>query len=136
MAEGVLKHLAIKNNLRIEVKSAGTHAAYNSPPSPLAVEAMKDIGIDVSSHKSEQVNEEILMESDLVLTMSNSHKKLLLNKYPSIKDKVFLLNEYALETKREIEDPFGAPLRYYEKSRDQIYEAIEEMVRQWTMDNL
>lgn len=129
MAEGILKDLALKNNLTIEVKSAGTHAAYNSAPSPLAVEAMKDVGIDISSHKSYQVNEEILKESDLVLTMSNSHKKLLLNKYPSIKDKVFLLNEYAFETKREIEDPFGAPLRYYEKSRDEIYEAIEEIVK-------
>ena len=128
MAEGILKYLAIKNNLTIEVRSAGTHAAYNLPPSPLAVEAMKDLGIDISSYKSYQVDEKILMESDLVLTMSNTHKKLLLNKYPSIKDKVFLLNEYALGTNSEIEDPFGAPLRYYERARDQIYEAIEEIM--------
>ena len=64
--------------------------------------------------------------------MSKSHKKQLLHQYPSIKDKLFLLNEYAFATTRDIEDPFGAPLRYYEKARDEIREAIEEIVRQIT----
>lgn len=132
MAEGILRDLAEKNNLHIQVQSAGTHAAINAPAATFAIEAMKDIGIDISSHKSNQVNSELLEETDLVLTMSKSHKKQLLHQYPSIKDKIFLLNEYAFATTRDIEDPFGAPLRYYEKARDEIREAIEEIVRQIT----
>lgn len=132
MAEGILRDLAEKNNLHIQVQSAGTHAAINAPAATFAIEAMKDIGIDISSHKSNQVNSELLEETDLVLTMSKSHKKQLLHQYPSIKDKLFLLNDYAFGRPRDIEDPFGAPLRYYEKARDEIREAIEEIVRQIT----
>lgn len=132
MAEGVLRDFAIKNNLKIEVTSAGTHASNNSPPSSMAIEALNDVGIDITKHKSKQVDENLVNESDLILTMSSSHKKFLLNKYPSMINKVFLLNEYAFKTKNEIEDPFGAPLRYYEKARDQIVLALEEIVRELT----
>lgn len=135
MAEGILRDLAEKNNLHIQVQSAGTHAAINAPAATFAIEAMKDIGIDISSHKSNQVNSELLEKADLVLTMSKSHKKQILHQYPSIKDKVFLLNEYAFTTSRDIEDPFGAPLRYYEKARDEISEAIIRIVGQLIANN-
>ncbi len=128
MAEGILKDFAMKNGLSLDVSSAGTHATKGLPAAQFAVEGMKDIGIDISNHSSNQVNREMLENADLVLTMSNSHKNQLLSQYPFTKDKLFLLNEYAFGTDRQIEDPFGAPKRYYEKARDQIYEAIEEIV--------
>ena len=129
MAEGILKDLAIKNNLDIKVQSAGVYAGKNNNAADFAIEAMKDIGINISNHKSDQVNGELLDKTDLVLTMSNSHKKQILSQYPSINGKVFLLNEFAYGEERDIEDPFGAPLRYYEKARDEIYKAVEEIVK-------
>ena len=130
MAEGILKDLAIKNNLDIKVESLGINAVNNKDVALFAIEAMKDIGIDISNHKSYQVNSEILAKTDLVLTMSNSHKKQILAQYPFMKDKVFLLNEFAFGEKTDIQDPFGAPLRYYERARDEIYKAIEEIIGQ------
>ena len=135
MAEGILKDLAIKNNLDIEVESLGIYAASNNDAADFAIEAMNDIGIDINNHKSDQVNSELLHNADLVLTMSKSHKKQIIAQYPNIKDHVFLLNEYAFGQETDIDDPFGAPLRYYERSRDEIYKAVEEMVRKLTIDN-
>ena len=60
MAEGILKDLAIKNNLDIKVESLGINAVNNKDAALFAIEAMKDIGIDISNHKSYQVNSEIL----------------------------------------------------------------------------
>lgn len=128
MAEGILKDFVEKKDLNIEVLSAGIYATRNEEVAKFAVEAMEDIGIDISNHQSNQVNNELLEGADLVLVMSNRHKKYLLSQYPIVKDKVFLLNEYAFGTLTHIEDPFGSPLRYYEKSRDEIYKAVEEIV--------
>ena len=51
MAEGLLRHLA---GDRFEVASAGTHpVGLNSG----AVEVMKEIGIDISKHRSKGLNE-------------------------------------------------------------------------------
>lgn len=135
MAEGILKDLAEKDKLNVNVKSVGTHASLNANASNFAIVAMKDIGIDISNHKSDQVNSELLDKTDLVLTMSNSHKKAILLQYPFMKDKVFLLNEYAYGTAIDIEDPFGAPLRYYEQARDEIYEAMLEVIKKLTIEN-
>lgn len=135
MAEGMLKDLAIKNNLDIKVQSAGIYATSNNNAAKFAIEAMKDIGIDISNHKSDQVNSELLDKADLVLTMSISHKKQIMSHYPSMKDKVFLLNEFAFGDNNDIEDPFGAPISYYEKARDEIYEAILEVIKKLTIEN-
>ena len=128
MAEGILKDFAKEKGLDLQVISAGTHAAINVPAANFAIQAMEDIGININSHRSNQVNKELLEKSDLVLTMSKSHKKYLIHTYPFIKDKVFLLNEYAYGKNSDIEDPFGAPLSYYVKARDEIYRAVEEIV--------
>lgn len=49
MAEGLLRHLA---GYRFEVESAGTEATHVRP---LALEAMKEIGIDISGHRSKTI---------------------------------------------------------------------------------
>ena len=141
MAEGILKDLAEKDKLNIDVKSVGIHASFGTNAASFAIEAMKDIGIDIRDHKSDQVNSELLDKADLVLTMSNSHKKAILLQYPLMKGRVFLLNEYAFGINKDIEDPFGGSLRYYEKARDEIFRAVEEIVgkivnnEQWTVNN-
>jgi arsenate reductase len=63
MAEGFCRHL--KREL-IEVRSAGieTHGL-----NPLAVQVMKEVGIDISHHKSKTVEELDDMEFDYVITV-------------------------------------------------------------------
>ena len=63
MAEGLLRHLA---GDRYEVASAGTQPVGLNPG---AVEAMKEIGIDISGHRSKNVTEFIGRPVDLVITV-------------------------------------------------------------------
>jgi arsenate reductase len=51
MAEGLLRH---EGGSRFEVFSAGTHPSIVNP---LAVEAMRERGIDISHHRSKSVDE-------------------------------------------------------------------------------
>lgn len=63
MAEGWLCHLAGDH---FEVASAGTHP---SSVNPLAIEAMRERGIDISTHRSKSVQEFISQPFDYVITV-------------------------------------------------------------------
>ena len=68
MAEGILRRLG---NSTIEVHSAGTHPSRENP---LAIEAMNEIGIDISSHRSKSVDEFAQQLFDLVITVCDKAK--------------------------------------------------------------
>ena len=66
MAEGLLRH---EGGDRFEVHSAGTHP---TGVKPLAVEAMREIGIDISSQRSKSVDEYRDHEFDYVITVCDN----------------------------------------------------------------
>lgn len=69
MAEGWLRHLA---GDRFEVVSAGTHPAG---PNPGAVEAMQEVGIDISHHHSKPVQTFLGWRFDHVITVCDQAKE-------------------------------------------------------------
>ncbi len=89
---------------------------------------LEDIDIDISHIRSTLINEDLIKEADLILTMSQRHKRNLILKYPHIKEKIFLLNEYAFNINKDVADPFGMGRLYYEQTRDEIYKAVEKIV--------
>jgi len=69
MAEGLLRQLA---GARFEAASAGTHPAGLNPG---AVQAMREIGIDISYHRSKKVDEFVGQPLDWVITVCDSAKE-------------------------------------------------------------
>lgn len=69
MAEGLLRHLAGE---RFAVFSAGTDPAGVNPH---AVEAMKEIGIDISGHRSKPVSEFLGQNIGYVITVCDGAKE-------------------------------------------------------------
>ena len=65
MAEGLLRHLGDG----FEVFSAGVEASFVRPQ---AIEAMKEIGIDISQHRSKSVSEFLEVEFDYVITVCDN----------------------------------------------------------------
>lgn len=63
MAEGLLRHDA---GDRFEVFSAGIYPSYVRP---LAIEAMRELGIDISGHRSKSVEEFVDQDLDYVITV-------------------------------------------------------------------
>ena len=63
MAERLLRHLA---GDQYKVTSAGTHPAGLNPD---AVEAMREIGIDISNHRSKRIDEFLNRRFDYVITV-------------------------------------------------------------------
>lgn len=64
MAAGYLRHLAAD---RIEVRSAGSMPAEHI--NPVAVEAMREEGIDITAEQPKVLTPEAVQDSDVVITM-------------------------------------------------------------------
>lgn len=69
MAEGILRHYG---NGRIEVFSAGTKP---SQVNPVAMRVMKEIGIDISGHRSKHVDEFKGQTFDYVITVCDNARE-------------------------------------------------------------
>jgi arsenate reductase len=115
MAEGWLRHLA---GDRFEVASAGTCPAGLNPN---AVQAMAEVGIDISGHRSKSVDAFSGRPFDYVVTVCDNA----IESCP-----VFLGPGKRLH--HNFEDPAAAPageqLAVFRKVRDQIRAYLEEFV--------
>ena len=81
---------------------------------PKAIEAMKEVGIDISNHTSNLIDENILHQSDLVVTLCSDAD----NNCPILPPNV----------KKEhwgFDDPAGKDWSEFQRVRDEIKAAIE-----------
>ncbi len=69
MAEGLLRHVS---GGRLDVESAGTRP---SSVRPEAIAVMREIGVDISGHRSKSVDEFADQSFDLVLTVCDSARE-------------------------------------------------------------
>jgi protein-tyrosine-phosphatase len=111
-----------------EVRSAGVAAYAGQPASPHAQSVLAERGI-AHNHASSQLNEELLAWSDLILTMTGSHKRAILTYFPEATDKVHTLQEFAgIEGIRDIADPFGGALEDYRRCAEEIEESLDRLL--------
>lgn len=135
MAEAILKYLSKKNNLDLNAKSAGIFARENGPIAINSIEVMRDFDIDISNYTSNSIDNLDFNDIDIILTMGKSHKEILIDRYPYLRKKIFLLNDYAFGIEEDIRDPFGGDLREYKSVLDEIYKAILAIIRSENGEN-
>lgn len=128
MAEGLLRDLAKKENLNLEVGSAGISTFDGGRAAENSISAMKDLNIDIENHRTRQVDIDLLKSQDLILTMSRSHRDIIIMEIPELYGKVFTLKEYALGQDEDIIDPFGASLEVYRNTRDEILQVLKALI--------
>lgn len=137
MAEGIFKSMLQETNMKnINVSSAGISAFEGEAANEKAVYTLSKKGIDIKNHRARQLTEEILNESDLILTMTSSHKNMILNAVPECSHKVYTLKEYASIANNEkapgksldIADPFGSDYNTYEKVSEEIEEQVSKII--------
>lgn len=136
MAEGIARKIlevAGRGNEGWEFTSAGIATVSGLPPSPQALAVMEENFIDISGHRSRLLDEKMVAEVDLVLTMTVSQRDLLRERWPQYKEKIFALREYAgIEEGLDIEDPFGRDVDAYRETARQIKEALDIILQEKT----
>ncbi|MBM3245658.1 MAG: threonylcarbamoyl-AMP synthase, partial [Candidatus Omnitrophica bacterium] len=111
----------------VEVLSAGIMMLAGAGATEATRQVLAREGIDVSGHRSQKVTEDMLKRSDLILVMEKLHEERVLQVAPEVKNRVFLLKEFAKigDMNLNIEDPIGQPVDFYEKTLDVIKESVE-----------
>src|SRR5690242_12494977 len=131
MAEGIFRH-ATRGRGDYRVLSAGLGAMDGQPPSPYAVQAVKELGIDISAQRSRMLTPELVHQADYILGMTHSHIDTVIMLYPMAAEKTFLLREFD-ETldhfEKDISDPIGGSYDVYLNCRDQIEQGIASLLR-------
>jgi protein-tyrosine-phosphatase len=95
MAEGILKKMLRESQLdNFEVLSAGTFNMNGALPSLFAIEVAKNRNVDLSQHRSRQLNRQILKESDLILAMSGVHLEAIGRMDEKTLEKTYLLKTF------------------------------------------
>ncbi len=131
MAEGIFRHVT-KGRRDLQVLSAGIGAVEGQPPSPYAVQAVKELGIDISHQRSRMLNSELVHEADYIFGMTHSHVDTVFLLYPQAAEKTFLLREFddTLDIfEKDISDPIGGSYDVYLNCRDQIEQGIASLMR-------
>jgi protein-tyrosine-phosphatase len=113
----------------LKVLSAGVASRVGDPASPNAVMALKKVGIDLRSHRSTPVTQELLDHSLLVLCMTESHRDMIEVTADPVPPHVHLFREFTgAKGNLEIPDPYGLHLTAYEASRDELVAAIPSVI--------
>lgn len=118
MAEGLVRH---DSGDVVDVYSAGTQPGAVRPE---AVTVMRELGIDISGHRSKHVEEFAAQHFDLVLTVCDNAR-----------DSCPLFTNTATSVHHSFEDPAAAVgteaerLHVYRRVRDQLRQYLRELLR-------
>jgi len=116
MAEGLLRHIG---GGKIDVESAGVKP---SSVRPEAIEAMREIGIDISDHHSKSVEEFIGQHFDYIITVCDNAR-----------ETCPVFPGHAVRIHQSFEDPPPASAGEYQW-RINIFRRVRDDLQMWLSD--
>lgn len=122
MAEGFARHYGASRTWPVEVRSGGIMGLVGHPADPLAVRVMGEAGVDISSHKSGPVEQDLADWADHILVMEMRHASHLRRRFPQADGKILMLGNFGGMV--EVPDPIGGWRWRFRKSRDQIQKCV------------
>ena len=117
MAEGLLRHDA---GDKFEVESAGVEP---SRVRPQAIEVMREIGVDISGHRSKSVDEFVGQGFDYVITVCDNAKE----QCPVFPGKTERIH-WSFEDPAAATGDEAARLAVFRRVRDEIRERLRELI--------
>ncbi len=121
MAEGLLRHMG---GNRFDVESAGVEPSHVRPQ---AIEAMREIGIDISGHRSKSVDEFSGQEFDYVITVCDNANE----RCPVFPGKTERIH-WSFEDPAAAQGDEKAVLSVFRRVRDEIEGRLREFIKNLT----
>ncbi len=135
MAMAIFRNLVQSEGEAWQVDSAGTWAIEGVPVTPKALQVLKDHELDISDHRSQPINQELIEAFDLILTMEKNHKEALMIEFPRKAGKIYMLSEIIGLT-YDIPDPIGKSLLDFQNAYNEIEQILKsglKMIRRLVM---
>ena len=110
MAEVIFKNLDQEGEIR--AFSRGLVVLFGEPINPKAENVLKKHDLEINNHISKGLKESEIDENTLILTMTQAHKRKIMETYPNAAE-VYTIKEYVGEA-GDVVDPYGGTLVEYE----------------------
>lgn len=135
IAEGVMKHIASRNNLDWDVASAGTeHSHIGEPPHMFSQKICQKHGIDISQQRARRFSASDIGKFDRIYAMSADVLKEIRHitgtSFDGQKISLFL-NESYPGSNRSVPDPWYGPEDGYTEVFDMIEKTCEKIVTKY-----
>jgi len=128
MAEGMARNYALERGWSIEARSGGVLGLVDRPADPLAVKVMNEIGIDISSHRSQGISSELVDWADYILVMELGHTMRLRERHENASDKTLMLGNFG--GMMEVQDPIGGWRWKFRKCREGLVRCVHGFMDQ------
>lgn len=119
MAQGIFNKMAKERGIDAAAKSAGISVSPGMLPAENAVSACKEIGVDISNHRSVMLSNDLFYEADRVVPLNTTHRIILTDAFND--------GEKVTEP-LGVDDPFGGNLDVYRACRDELVKKIGELL--------
>jgi protein-tyrosine phosphatase len=135
MAAAYLRALAARRGLHeLVVDSAGTLGIEGEPATLEAIQALAEIGVDLTAHRSRGLRAADLERADYVLAMTQEHLREMAAYAGAGRGQRLLLRTFehgrGLHAPApDLEDPMGASLGFYRRQRDLIVTCVDQLLR-------
>jgi protein-tyrosine phosphatase len=108
------------------VESAGIAALVGQPADPIAVELMRQRGLDISGHRARQLTEPLTLAADMVIVMEQGHVKAIESAFPRARGRVHRIGHWGAF---DVPDPYRKPPAAFERALDRIQRGIDDFDR-------
>jgi protein-tyrosine phosphatase len=126
MAAALLARRLSARSPAVAVESAGISALVGRPADPIAVELMRERGLDISSHRARQLTEALVLSADLVVVMEQGHVRAIEAAFPRARGRVHRLGRWG---GFDVPDPHRQPRAAFEHALERIEQGIEDLER-------
>lgn len=111
---------------------AGIYAENGASATQNSIEAVAEYDVDIKKHKSINIRNSKIGQMDLILCATEGHKKMIVQMYPQVKERVMTMKEYAYgntEGNQDISDPWGNDIEVYRKCASEIEEISQQIIK-------
>lgn len=123
MAAGIAELVLLELGAEAEVRSAGTLGIVGVPAHPHVIAVSREIGIDLSGHRSAALTAELVRWSDRIYVMEDAHGIAIRELVPDVGEIVIHLGPLAGQP--FIADPVASWFRGpFRATRDQLFTAV------------
>ena len=128
MACAIMEHKLKINGFRDRavVSSAGISVNLGDCTALVALEALREFGVEAKNHNSTQLTLDILDKSDIVITATEEIKLAILKVYPN-KKKIRSFSDFIAG--EELLDPYGKGRGRYLKLAKQLYSDMDTVIK-------
>lgn len=108
--------------------SAGLWAGEGQPASAGAIEAVRELGADLTGHRSRAVTADLVRGAGLILGVTQTHVDELRRHFPEAADRIRLLSSFGSGPAGDLADPIGMDGFVYRRVRDDIDRALADVL--------